>query len=330
MRIIDAHHHLWDLAANSYPWLKPETRHPAGDLTPICRSYRLADFLEDARNQNLAKSVHLQAEIDRADPVRETAWLQRVADDPSSDGFPHGIVAFADLADPKVEAVLERHCRYPNIRGIRYLLNYEDGAPLYSATTRGDWLTDRQWRAGYALLEKLGLSFDLQIYWQQMADAADLARAFPNIPLILNHTGMPRSRNPDYVANWRRGMRRLAEAPSIAAKISGLSMFHHDWTAEIIRPFVLDTIEFFGTQGCMFASNFPVDKRATTMRSGGHSMRSRRSSPTPSGVPCSTTTPGAPIVSEPRPSLRRRGAGRRQQPERPCSECVVLSAIGSA
>jgi predicted TIM-barrel fold metal-dependent hydrolase len=93
MRIIDAHHHLWDLAANSYPWLKPETRHPAGDLTPICKSYPLADFLADARSQELAQSVHVQAEIDRADPVRETAWLQGIADDPGSGGFPHGIVA---------------------------------------------------------------------------------------------------------------------------------------------------------------------------------------------------------------------------------------------
>jgi len=260
MKIVDAHHHLWDLEAHRYPWLSPETRHPAGDLTPICRSYRLADFLEDARDQELVKSVHVQAEIDRADPVRETAWLQRVADDPASGGFPHAIVAFADLADPEVEAVLEAHARYPNVRGIRFLLNYEEDAPLYCATTRGDWLTDPQWRQGYALLEKYRLSFDLQIFWQQMADALDLASAFPNIQLILNHTGLPRSREPDYVANWRQGMRTLATAPNVAAKISGLAMFHHNWTPEVIRPFVLDTIEIFGPERCLFASNFPVDR----------------------------------------------------------------------
>jgi predicted TIM-barrel fold metal-dependent hydrolase len=260
MQIVDAHHHLWDLEANSYPWLKPETRHPAGDLAPICKSYLLADFLEDARNLELVKSVHVQAEIDRADPARETAWLQRIADTPGSGGFPHGIVAFADPADPKVEAMLEAHAGYPNVRGIRFLLNYEAGAPLYCATSRGDWLTDRQWRQGYALLQKYQLSFDLQIFWQQMTDAADLARAFPDIQLILNHTGMPRSRAPDYVANWRQGMRKLAEAPNVAAKISGLAMFHHGWTPEVIRPFVLDTIEIFGVERCMFASNFPVDK----------------------------------------------------------------------
>jgi predicted TIM-barrel fold metal-dependent hydrolase len=260
MKIADAHHHLWDLEANRYPWLKPETRHPAGDLTPICKSYLLADFLEDARNQQLAKSVHVQAEIDRADAVLETAWLQRVADEPNSRGFPHAIVAFADLADPNVEALLEAHVRYPNVRGIRHLLIYEAGAPLYCATARGDWLTDRGWRQGYALLEKYRLSFDLQIFWQQMADAADLAHTYPGVQLILNHTGLPRSRAPDYVTNWRQGMRTLAAAPNVAAKISGLAMFHHNWTLDVIRPFVLDAIEIFGVERSMFASNFPVDR----------------------------------------------------------------------
>jgi len=260
MQIIDPHHHLWDLERHRYPWLRPETAHPAGDLTPICRTYQLDDFLADAAGLDLVKSVHLQAEIDRSDPVAETAWLQAIADAPGSRGFPHGIVAFADLADPKVEATIEQHCRHANVRGIRYLLNYEEGLPLYCATERGDWLRDPQWRRGYALLGKYGLSFDLQIFWQQMDDALDLARTFPETQVILNHTGMPRMRDPAYVESWRNGMRTLAAAPNAAVKISGLGMFHHDWTAKLIRPFVLDTIEIFGTDRCMFASNFPVDR----------------------------------------------------------------------
>ena len=159
-----------------------------------------------------------------------------------------------------VEAVLEQHCGHANMRGIRYILNYEAGEPLYCAAERGDWLRDPQWRSGFALLGRYGLSFDLQIFWQQMADARDLARAFPDTQIILNHTGMPRKREPDYVEAWRNGMRTLAAAPNVAAKISGLSMFHHDWTPALIRPFVLDTIEIFGAGRCMFASNFPVDR----------------------------------------------------------------------
>jgi predicted TIM-barrel fold metal-dependent hydrolase len=124
MRIIDAHHHLWGLKRNTYLWLRPETAHPAEDLMRICTSYLLADFLAETQSQELAESVYVHAASDRADPVRETEWLQAIADDPESGGFPHGIVAFADLADPQVEAVLERRCQY---------LKAE---PLYCATAR--------------------------------------------------------------------------------------------------------------------------------------------------------------------------------------------------
>lgn len=264
MQIVDPHHHLWDLERNPYPWLRPDTAHPAGDLMPICKSYRLDDFLGDTGDLQVVKSVHLQAEIDRSDPVRETAWLQALADAPGSGGFPHGIVAFADLADPNVEAVLEQHGRHPNLRGIRYLLNHEEGEPLHCAAPRGDLLRDPQWRAGYAHLARHGLSFDLQIFWQQMDDALDLASSFPDTPIILNHTGMPRKRDAAYVEGWRRGMRALASASNVAAKISGLGMYHHDWTADVIRPFVLDTIDIFGVERCMFASNFPVDKLSSS------------------------------------------------------------------
>jgi predicted TIM-barrel fold metal-dependent hydrolase len=93
-----------------------------------------------------------------------------------------------------------------------------------------------------------------------MADAAALAGHCPGIPMLLNHTGLPVRRDPVYLDAWRAGMRALAERPNVAAKISGLNMFHHDLTNEIIRPFVLDTIDIFGVERCMFASNFPVDK----------------------------------------------------------------------
>ena len=258
MQIIDAHHHLWDLEVHDYPFLRPETVHPVGDLRPICRNYQVKDFLADAAGLELVKSVHLQAEM--TDPVQETAWLQALADDPAGRGFPHGIVAFAHLADPGVEAVLERHCAHPNVRGIRFMVNYIEGDPLYCMTDRGDWLRDPQWRRGYALLEKHGLSFDLQVYHHQMADAAALAARHPGIQVLLNHAGLPVRRDPDYLDAWRAGMRTLAERPNVAAKISGLNMFHHDWTAELLRPFVLDTIAIFGVERCMFASNFPVDK----------------------------------------------------------------------
>jgi predicted TIM-barrel fold metal-dependent hydrolase len=97
-----------------------------------------------------------------------------------------------------------------------------------------------------------------------MADAARLARAHPDIPMVVNHTGMPRDRSPDGLDHWRRAMRVLAEQPNVTTKISGFAMFDPAWSAESIRPLVLETIDIFGTNRCMFASNFPVDRRSTT------------------------------------------------------------------
>jgi predicted TIM-barrel fold metal-dependent hydrolase len=88
MQIVDAHHHLWDLGKLHYPWLAEPIDHPMGDYAAIRRNYLIGDFRADAARQGLVKSVHVQAEVDHADPVAETAWLQSVADDPASDGVP--------------------------------------------------------------------------------------------------------------------------------------------------------------------------------------------------------------------------------------------------
>ena len=264
MQIVDAHHHLWDLGKLHYPWLAEAIDHPMGDYAAIRRNYLVGDFRADADRQGLVKSVHVQAEVDHADPVAETAWLQTVADDPASGGLPSGIVAYADLAAPDVDEVLERHCAHANMRGIRDMLNFEPDTPRFCFATRGDLMQDPGWRAGYARLRAHGLSFDLQLWWQQMADATRLAADFGDIQMILNHTGMPRLFDPEYLAGWRTGMRELAAAPNVAVKISGLCMFDRGWNTDSIRPFVEQTIEYFGVDRCMFASNFPVESLMST------------------------------------------------------------------
>ena len=264
MRIIDAHHHIWDLERLHYPWLSNPIEHIAGDYASIRRSYRIADFLRDARGQDLARSVHVQAELDHGDdPVKETAWLQAVADDPGSGGSPHGIVAYADLSKEDVEDVLQRHLEHPNLRGIRQILNHGPD-PKHHFVDRGDLMEDTRWRAGLALLEQYGLSFDLQVWPWQMQDAAALAAMFPGIQLILNHAGMPLDRESEGLEVWRCGMQALAAARNVAVKISGLGMFDRHWTVISIRPLVLETIETFGTDRCMFASNFPLDRLMTS------------------------------------------------------------------
>jgi predicted TIM-barrel fold metal-dependent hydrolase len=204
----------------------------------------------------VVKSVHIECGWDPSDPVGETAWLQRLAD---QHGYPHGIVARATLDAPNVEQVLEGHAHHKNIRGIRHAINWHPD-PAKTYVTRPDLIRTKAWRHGFSLLQRFGLSFDLQLYPAQMSDAAALALAYPDVLIILDHAGMAVDRDKEGIQRWRLGMRELAAAPNVAVKISGLGTVDWSWTVESIRPFVLQTIDTFGISRCMFASNFPVDK----------------------------------------------------------------------
>jgi predicted TIM-barrel fold metal-dependent hydrolase len=125
-------------------------------------------------------------------------------------------------------------------------------------------MRDPAWRRGYALLERYGLSFDLQTPWWHLGEAAALARDFPQTPIILNHTGLPSDRSAEGLAGWRDAMATLAACPNVAVKISGLGQPGQAWTVAANGPIVRDTLAIFGVERCMFASNFPVDGLCAT------------------------------------------------------------------
>jgi predicted TIM-barrel fold metal-dependent hydrolase len=257
----DPHFHLWQPSRNPYPWLtdRPPPIRVAGDPAPIARDYLVADYLAEAAGQNVTRGVHVDAGWDYRDPVAETRWLQAIADDPASRGFPHGIVARASLEAPDVEAVLGAHARHPNVRGIRQIANWHPD-PDKTYIGRPDLLADPAWRRGFALLERFGLSFDLQCYPAQFDQALRLADDFPGTSIVLNHAGMPVDRDAAGLRAWREGLRALARRSNLTVKVSGLGMLDWTWTTESIRPFVREAIEAFGPQRAMFASNFPVDR----------------------------------------------------------------------
>ncbi len=262
MKIIDTHHHLWDLDNNRYPWLQTPIDHFAGDYSKIRRTYLVSDLITDAAGgqYELVRSVHVQAEWDHdGDPVGETAWLQAVADSAEAKGLVSGIVGYADLAASDIDDVLTRHAAHPNFRGIRQMLNHSQDNPGLNFINRGDVMDDTRWRDGYRLLAKFGASFDLQVWPWQLEMAARLASAVPEVAVILNHTGMPYANNAASKRQWDAGMRALAESPNVSVKISALGMADPGWTVDDIRPWVEGTIEIFGVDRCMFASNFPVD-----------------------------------------------------------------------
>ena len=255
--IVDAHHHLWDLKENYYPWLtdKIGPRIFGDDYADIRKDYTVEKFIDDHDDLPVAASVHVQAEIDPASAERETDWLTGVCKGVASKGFPQAIVAFAPLSDPALPAILERQASYQNVRGVRQTLHH-----------RPELLEDPAWRRGIALLRQYGLSFDLQIYPRQTESALDVVNSNPETAFIVCHAGLPADRSEAGLLAWRRAIQSLAKRDNVSCKISGLGMFNRSWTVADIRPTVLDVIEAFGTNRTMFGSNFPVDRLASSYR----------------------------------------------------------------
>jgi predicted TIM-barrel fold metal-dependent hydrolase len=255
--IVDPHMHLWDLDRYYYAWLQddPLPLNPAGDISLLAnRSYGLDDYRAHAADYHVLGTVHVECGLPPEDSLGETEWLERLA---AGHAFDLAIVAGARLEDAAAERLLEAQAQHPSVRGIRQILNWhEDSRRTY---TPADLLQSAAWQRGFALLARLGLSFDLQIYPSQMQAAAGLAARHAETPIILNHTGMPTDRDSAGIEAWSRGMALLAEQPNIRVKISGLGMVDRSWSEDSIRPFVLRTIDLFGPGRCMFASNFPVD-----------------------------------------------------------------------
>jgi len=260
--VVDAHQHFWDLDRHYYPWLCDAVPKPFryGDYSALKRNYLPDDYRRDSAKFRIVKTVHMEAEWDRADPVAETRWLETVA---REHGLPSACIGHAEPVRADIAEVLAGHASSPLVRGIRH-------KPAAVATPREarrgapGSMDDPAWRKGYALLERHGFSYDLQTPWWHLDAAAELAADFPRTLIVINHTGLPSDRSAEGLAVWRRALEKVAAQPNAAIKISGLGRAGLPWTVEANAPVIRDTITIFGVERCMFASNFPVDSLAGT------------------------------------------------------------------
>jgi predicted TIM-barrel fold metal-dependent hydrolase len=255
--IVDPHQHFWDLGRNYYPWLcDPKPVHfRYGDYTSLKRNYLPPDYLRDAGGLNIVKTVHEDALWDPSDPAGEPRWLETVA---AEYGYPHACVGSALFARHDIEQVLAGHAKFKLTRGVR---NFPVSAAKRNEAKRGEAcsMDDPKWRRGYALLEKHGFSFDVQTPWWHLDALAELARDFPEVQIIIVHTALPVDRSEEGLSGWRAALELVAAQPNVAIKISGLGRPGLPWTLTANGPIIRDTINIFGPERCMFASNFPVD-----------------------------------------------------------------------
>jgi predicted TIM-barrel fold metal-dependent hydrolase len=275
--ICDAHHHLWE---------RPPHVYLSDDLC--------ADL---ATGHNIVSTVAVECGYryrssgpDEMKPVGETEFLesvsaQAVRDAPVKTKIAAAIVGFADLAlGDQVAPVLEGHLSAsPNrFRGIRHSTTWDASAALRSDAPAG-LLADCEFRKGIAWLQKFNLSFDAWLYHPQLPELAGLARAFPELTIILNHMGAPLGIGPyagkrdEVYQVWSRAIALLADCPNIAIKLGGVGSVRsgYDWhqretkpssaeLAKALNPYFETCIDKFGAHRCLFESNFPVEKSSNS------------------------------------------------------------------
>lgn len=280
--IVDAHHHLYGAS---------------GDKS----FYRGEDLIADICDLNVLGTVYVEAyhagwRTDGPEALRSLGEVERIVSASrqplqTAYGQTHmaaGIVSYVDLRSGAAAAdVLEAHIEASDgkLRGIRNQATYDKGVvgQFVSNAPVPDLFADASFRQGFSALQRHGLSFDAAIFHTQLDALCNLADAFPNVPVVLNHVGMPigvedyASRRHAVFAAWCESLRAVARRPNVTLKIGGMGMpvcgFGFEWQdspapsamlAAAWRPFVEVCLDAFGPSRCMFESNFPVDKQSCT------------------------------------------------------------------
>lgn len=273
--IIDAHHHLWEEGGHAY---------------------LLDELAEDlACGHNIVATVLVQAgyayrssgpvELRSAGETEAVAAAARAAQQRGiATNLCAAIVSFADLTlGDRLEDVLDEHRRVADgrLRGIRHSVSYDSHFPdgIVLKPAQRYLLANPAYRDGLRRLAANDLSYDAMMYHEQLPELVDMARAVPELPIMLDHYGTPigvgpyKGREDERFRQWRASMVEVSRCPNVHVKLGGLGMIitGAEWheraippssqeLAESWRPWFDTAIELFGAERCVFESNFPVDK----------------------------------------------------------------------
>lgn len=262
--IVDAHHHFWDVARNYHPWLRDLPRIPFryGDYAAICRNFLPDDYFAQAGNHRIVKTVMMEGEWDPRDVLGEARWATALHE---RTGLPNAMAAQIWLDRDDAADVIGAYREMPLVRSVRHKPKTVARAEHRADFAAPGSMRCARWRHGYALLAQSGLMFELQAPWWHFSEAAELARDFPQMKIIVNHTGLPADRSDEALAAWRAALDALAQWPNVWLKISGIGEAGVSWSVARNGRIVRDAIESFGVGRCMFASNFPVDSLVVTL-----------------------------------------------------------------
>lgn len=293
--IVDPHHHLWDLRPLVPSF--PEPRHNFIEAISGAAYYTFDELYTDTHSgHNIVGTVFMEcgafydaSRSDELKPVGEVEFVNGVAAQGASGLYGNfrpcaAIVGHADLTlgnavKPVVEALVA--AGNGRFKGIRHAAAWDAdpdvlGPPFHAP--EGLYGSD-MFRQGFAAYAEYGLSFDAWVLEPQLDDVLQLAKAFPDQPIVLDHCGTPlniasyRGKLNDNFERWQTNIRLVAECPNVSVKLGGLAMAFcgmpengpgsgctSEELAEQWGPYIIECIDAFGPDRAMFESNYPVDR----------------------------------------------------------------------
>ncbi|MFD7453800.1 amidohydrolase family protein [Kitasatospora sp. NPDC059827] len=242
--LIDAHHHLWDLAERPQAWLDEP------GLESIRRTFTPDDLRATATGTVAGRRLHRTVAVQCVPDVPETEDLLALA---AREPLIAAVVGWADLTSPAVGDQLDRLLAGPggeHLRSLRHLVQGE---------TDPEWLQRPDVERGLAAIRDRGLGYDVLVRSHQLDQASRLAERLPDLPLVLDHAGKPDIARGE-LGEWEQRLRRLAAHPQVVCKVSGLitEADHHAWTTADLRPVWDVLLSAFGPERLMFGSDWPV------------------------------------------------------------------------
>jgi predicted TIM-barrel fold metal-dependent hydrolase len=244
-RVVDAHVHLWDPARTDwYPFLSGGQELNMGDISGMVRKFDATTYFAESAKWHVEKFVHVAAAYPPF-TVPETLEREELAEATGNPAAIVGSIGPSGSAAETIGSLDQQMAASPRrFRGVR-APGYDAGVP------EPDVL-----RA----LQERNLVLDVMTHPDKLEEAAAALEDFVDLTIVVEHTGWPRTSSDEEFRLWQAGMAAFAsQRLNVYCKLSGLAMPLGSMGVDVFRPWIEYCIEVFGTDRCMFASNFPVD-----------------------------------------------------------------------
>ncbi len=262
--LLDAHHHLWDLSLGRHPWLTEPggVLQSLGDLSFLRHNYLVGDYLADIGSENVAGSVYVEAHWDRAAPAGEE--MRWVASLPRPAGIAARLVGWAPLAAPDIGARLDQLTETQGVVGVRETIRWHPD-PARAWAVAGI-LGDPAWRRGATELASRALLLEVLMNPYQAEEVARLAADMPALTIVVNHCSSPMDRDEAGIARWRDGLAAMGRMPNVHLKLSNYGAYGPNRTPASYHATLTTCIDAFTPARALFATDYPVGRRAMTYR----------------------------------------------------------------